>query len=746
MKRSYLLSLLFFISFTYLTAKDYSVRLIYSSKDKQEVDVYINEINKTFYERDFNISFTKKTVDTYEEYLKEVDQSDTTFNSNLLIGETVYKYSLKSKKFDIPTIVSSGKFKVKDIPSNSLYIYMKGFLEHDLKLIHDLKKVKVLAVVTNNPSTISKVKTFNEKYGFNIIFIKDNTEFQNSLKNNKVDGIYFISGSKDVADSILKVSNTIPVFNRSDFHSKLDSSSLIYFDPMVELQIRSKISGVTLLEVANKEPLKNIDNYINASDSNPLFNISIAKRLDLFPKLSYLNKISLIPDNNTTLKELNLEDGIKETVEDNLNIKEKDKTLAASNYDITTAKSDRRPQASLYSQYKKQDKDSSRTSWGGPENSLRGGVSLNYTIFDDEINTNVKVSKLNRDSKKYEYEFTKLNSIHNFADNYLNILKLQEDLKIEQYNYALLKKYLKIAQTNFEVGSSGPQDIYRFQSEIADSLSNIFQITGTLKSYQSNLNVILNAPQEDIEYSLKEVTDSDDSFVFISYFVKKIGLDLNKQKILRNYLSKMAIENSFKLKQIDASIAAKKQELKSAKRLRYLPKVSATGDISNDIKDPWGEGATNKNEDRWNAGVKFEIPIFQGGRIESNKNSLIEQLNALKYKRKNLVALTKQNVYSDLNDVEKYYFQTLTSKENSMAAKKNLTLVEDQYIQGTISISDLLDAKTNYVKSNSNIASNKYQYLKSIISLENSTNKDFFLISNSNRDLEIKKLDNIIEN
>ncbi len=739
---------IFLLGISSIYGKDFNIGVIGDSRDEylQEKKLIDKELQDNFYNSGFDPKVVEEAfVDDSNNLEDEINRLEIKrVDAILLVGNRVAEEALSIKTYTTPTVVINGVLEPNDNKNNLNYLYMDDIVKNDLKILKKIRQVKKIAIYAPNNKDNKSIKRALGESGVEGVFVdKDDLNLKEEIASS--DALYILHNDKEAILKLLGVAREEKVFSisRVSNDKKVNDETMIYFNSNDEAKKRVRVAAVNLSDIARGEDMSFLTSKVNLDNLETYFNYNLAQELGVFPKIEYLQAITLTGVESSSRSNLNFVDGANLAIDKNTSIKSSMSDLEASKYDITTAKADRRPELSAYSEYKKQDSDTSKAEWTGPENSLRGGLSLKYTLFDDEVNSNVKVSELRNEANKYRYNQERLDTIKSYSNIYLNILSLDSELNIEKTNYALLNKYLKIAETKYRVGSEGPQDIYRFQSELSKSLGNISEIRGNIKSSESDLNRVLNAPMTNL-YNLGGVEDTDSSFLIVSTIIKSIYGDNKKNEKLRNYLMKIGMKDSPELKQLDSEIAATERKYLAAKRLRYMPKVTANGDISDDLKDPWGEGAEDK-QDTWTAGVKVELPLIKGGSIESNKRSLNKQLESLKYQRETLEDEISQKILSSLNNVEKYYIQTVTSKENMVSAKKNLDLVEDLYIEGTISISDLLDARTDYINAVSDNSATTYLYLNSIIDLQRAIGRNYVTMSNLEVQEEMDKIKNILK-
>ena len=81
-----------------------------------------------------------------------------------------------------------------------------------------------------------------------------------------------------------------------------------------------------------------------------------------------------------------------------------------------------------------------------------------------------------------------------------------------------------------------------------------------------------------------------------------------------------------------------------------------------------------------------------------------------------------------------------TTRESAEAASKNLELVGDFYAQGTISISDLLDARTSSISADQVEIAARYRYLRSLIKLERSTGEYLIMMDDLEKGAKLERL------
>lgn len=750
MKKSNFIALLYLFLFSLGFAKEnLDIGIIYDSRDEIPVmkKLLEKELEKNFNESDYNPRIIKEIVS--EEYDfnkamttlnndKEVDSIITMgiLGSEDILGEKSYKKTTVSPFGILP-------YKEKD---NLIYITEEMNILKEIQFMEeliDIKKIvfyipdhfRGMASSDDFSKEISTIK--NSGYEAVIVYSSDSADkIKSSIKESSL--IYIVERDHEKVSGILEQAEAekIPTFVWGA-DEKSANASLLSSDFKREAGIRVRAGIANLrMKVSNATYSNTVDN-IGKSDKNIKLNMKVAQKLGVHPNFIFKQKVELIEVKESSEETLNLLDGIKLAIGNNPDIKSRKKNITVDEFGIKSAKSDRRPHVGAFAEYNKRDSASASSEGTPAENSMKSGISLNYLLFDDNVNANIKMKDLKKQSTEERYRQENLDITNEFGQAYLTILELDSKLKIERYNYKLMKEFHQIARTKYEIGESGPEDIYRFESEMSDSLTNIAEITALKKIAETDMNKIIGVPVT-TKYLLSSVDINSDNF-------KEFSNLMNHKKIINdnsmNFFIKEGVNNSPEIKQIDFQIAAKERELKAAKRERYLPKVNAFGEWTGNTKDDWGNGSDNTSEkDDWNIGTRVELPLFEGGNITYRQEGLKNEIDSLSHQKKSIENNVSERVSNSFTEVKKNYIQISTTKESLEASKKNFELVTDFYAKGKVSISDLLDARTTYISADEVETVAKYSYLKSVIKLERSIGEYFMLMDDITKQVKLNKL------
>ncbi|WP_310589447.1 TolC family protein [Dyadobacter linearis] len=334
----------------------------------------------------------------------------------------------------------------------------------------------------------------------------------------------------------------------------------------------------------------------------------------------------------------------------------------------------------------------------GTKYSTNVSAQADQVIFDQALLVGIKANKPNLANAELNSQKTKENIIFNVTDAYYQVFVTQAQIDLLKDNLEKTQQILGTLQLQLDNGVIKKVDFDRTQV----SLNNI---KSQLTLAESNL--ILS--QNQLKFAM--------------------GMSLAEQLVLTDN----PLEQPFKLvepEKFDASnltdfkIQNINMELQSLEKERikagYLPKLSVYGryglqSLGQSLGESWGNwfsfGAI---------GVKLSIPIFDSFRRDAQ------------YKQADLNLLT-QNEQLKLN-VQNYELQNNNATTQLQKAKLNLgndeanvTLAKEvydvttlQYKEGTVTLSDLLNAETSYKEAQSNYINSMLSYYQAKLGLEQS--------------------------
>ncbi|WP_320046730.1 TolC family protein [uncultured Ilyobacter sp.] len=755
MKRRVLVFFLSFGIFIMSFGKEIGIGVIYGNKSK-EVNEYLKitlekELGKNFENTQFDPVIKKEIIVSQGDIKDVVDKLQENSEIDAIISLDINSPENMKGSFDKLVIAPFFFGKIENV-KNLNTISTDYNLTEVLEILTEIKEIKKIGIVYS--SGFEKIaREYKEKIISDKIFKGENLNII-SLENPKEkytadilenDGLIIIS-NEDIAlkEVVMRASeNKIPSF--SLFFDTENNTDFFMGYSTKEAQERSiRAAALNLLKYYEKREFSELTTKLDSENLNIFIDYKVAQILDLYPGDFLSEKIRMVNETEIGTVKLSLKDALDKLFENNTDVKSKKQDVTSSRYDVKIAKAAVKPNLTANLDYDKQDNTRARLYSTGAENSLQVGAKISQVIYDESTFSNITIQKKLYDAVKEELRDKEISQVQSLIEAYLGVLKSKSRLEIEKYNISLVKRYLNLAKTKYSIGSGGPEDVYRFESELADSITNIEDIRSDILSGNSDLNRLLDSSM-DTYFSL-----SEDGIVDIIglYLFRDFENELNKPwkfDRVKNYFIEQGLENSPEIKSIDAKIAAKERELKAAKRKRYVPTITASGNYDRDIVDPWGTGSDNSDSDEyWNAGVGFSIPIYKGGELSYNKKQLEAELEKLKLDRKTAVSEISKDISSQYAKVSASYRKIKSAEKSAEASRKNLKLQTELYVEGKITITDMLDARNSLIGAEQKKTSVKFDFFISQAKLEKLCGKYYFENSSDEKEVERENIKNLI--
>lgn len=465
-------------------------------------------------------------------------------------------------------------------------------------------------------------------------------------------------------------------------------------------------------------------------ESQILFNLSSSKKLGAYPSRDILDRVVFVGSYLQGSDDLNFQEAVNIALDNNLTLKSEAYSLDAFSFNPKRARSNNRPSVDAFGNYTNQNDVYTRYSPVEAENTLRGGVRVKQSIFNDDIWKEVAVQEKAYEAQKENYRRNESDTIFNAGARYLNVLSAQASLNIKNYNLDLTREFLEIAKNRKDVGISDSSDVFRLESLYAQSLTEVRFDTGRLENSQRALNQTLNLPLESkFEYS--PMTLENEAFLTSNEGFLDILENPVKLREFTEFFINTTKEDIPEIKSIDFLIAGKEREYKTAARRRYTPSMALEAQAAWDMADPWGENDEGKGkEDYWQLGVGFELPLYKGGDITYEKNQISSELKALESNKEAITEDFGRAIAGKITDLSVGYEAIQNAQRSTAASEKNLELVRDNYAKGTVSITNLLDAQTDAVNSREQEVIATYSFLINLLDLERTIGSYYFAQDN----------------
>ena len=469
------------------------------------------------------------------------------------------------------------------------------------------------------------------------------------------------------------------------------------------------------------EPLKDMPVVINHKEDFYL-NLQTADAIGLSPPFEVIFTANLVNGDPADRPTYALEEIMQKAIEVNFDVKISYKDIDLAEQDIVSARSTLLPSLDMSVTGLHINDERANAALGSSERSLAGQLRLTQLIYSEEAIAGVKILYHVKKAQEFDTESDVLAVLLDTYTGYFNLLAAKTNLLIQQENLKNTKANLELAKIRVELGSSSRADLYRWESEVATAKQNVVEAQTGVIATKLQLNTLLANTLED-EFDIEDITIDDEVFQefqsgLLEEFVKTPG-DFSK---VTDFLVREATTGNPNKEFLLENIRATEREKLQNKRLLFVPQVALQAQ-TDQILDRGGQGSVAPDgielvDNSWQVGLSLNYPLFQGLNRRANLQRSNLQLEQLYYSRQrldqNLELAVRSRTLELLNNSTNIEF----SKVAANNGRDNYELVRDNYQQGLVNITQLIDAQQASLNASLAYALSIYDYLQSYVQLE----------------------------
>ncbi|MDP4194184.1 MAG: TolC family protein [Bacteroidota bacterium] len=328
-------------------------------------------------------------------------------------------------------------------------------------------------------------------------------------------------------------------------------------------------------------------------------------------------------------------------------------------------------------------------------NNYTTGISINQLIYDfGRTTSRIEASEDLVDASNYDYISAKENVIVNVQVAYFSYLQAQYVAKVNEDLLRQAEEHLKIAKAFYSAGQRPQYDVTKAEVDVANANVNLLGARNQVQITRLQLENAMGIQNPE----LYTVTDS------LAIVPFNISIDSARA---------ISFNSRSELKALNFRLQAN-ENLVSSAWSQNLPALTAFGTYN------WNGFEPTSLKSRWNAGVTFNFPIFQGFAVSAQ----VEQNQANVQQVQANIESTRQAI---LLEVSQYYLSMKEALNRIDAANKliqstveNLRLAEGRYNSGVGSATEITDAQLLLSNARITYIQGLYDYNTSVIRLKKS--------------------------
>ncbi len=547
------------------------------------------------------------------------------------------------------------------------------------------------------------------------------------------------------------IERRLPSMAVTDYEEVADGILVTMVPDSAKLQLARNVA-INTYEVMRGENAAKLSTAFSEGEALTI-NMATARAIGVSPGWRVLAEAELLHEEVVGDREqqyrYTLYEAVKEALAANLDLAAAGKKVSAGESSVKASRSGLLPQIGISSQARVIDKDRA-ASYAGllPERLWTGSATASQLIYSEKTWAVYQIEQALQNSRVEELATAKLDIMQLAATAYLNVLRVKSIERIQKENLKLTRANLERARARQSIGVAGPEEVYRWDNQIASSQQLVLQAESTSLDTINAVNRILNRPLP-APFIPEEIDYADPLTVFESQRAQKYMVNPQALGDLRAFLIAESLTTSPEIKQIEAEIEARQRSLTASKRDLWLPTFELAGDITEEFsRDGAGSerpaGAT-ADSTTWTAGVTGSIPLFTSGRKTATLSRTREELAGLNFQKKSTEQQIEERIYNAVNLIRASYPSIELSSDASRAAHLNLDLITENYARGTKSIIDLLDAQNQALTSDQQATNAVYDFLIDVMAVQRAMGRFLFYESKADQDVWFDRLDEFIK-
>ena len=646
--------------------------------------------------------------------------------------------------------------------TNLAYVDRTQRLEREIASFQDITPINHLAIladesiVSNMPHVIQSTLKMVTQKGLEVDIVSVSTSAADTLQNlNKnVDGILltplFRLSDKDfkkLTDGFIQLG--LPSYSYTGKNEVEQGILATFTHPLNNIHLARTVALI-VHDILRGEKPENIQVSFAAAQKLTI-NMATARAINIYPDFDVLTEADLLHEKVTDIsRKLDLNKAVQEALRSNLDLAAADRALLAGSQRVNESRAPLLPQVGIGAGAVMIDEDRAEASLGQlPEKTFSGTITASQLIYSDKAWTGYLTEKLLQYSRVENRESLQLDIMLTASSVYLDVLRAETIEAIEKENLRLTRANLERAQVRVNTGAAGPEEIYRWEIEIAKRRQVVLQAESRTLDAKNELNRIMHRPLQ--EPFLTEEMELADPLQMLAdeRLLIRIGNSRNLG-ILRSFMVEEGLRISPELRAIDNEIAAQERIKLSAKRSFWLPDFALEGDVfetfdKSGAGSSYPAGVEGRNDTDWTVGVVATLPLIAGGGKSATLNRTTEELYRLRLNRQATAERIEQSILFAINLIRASYPSIDLSRDAALASDKNLQLVTDSYERGLVSIIDLLDAQNQALSSNLDAANAVYNFLVDLMKVQRSLGLFIYFLEEDLKQVWYQKLEDFYQ-
>jgi len=350
-----------------------------------------------------------------------------------------------------------------------------------------------------------------------------------------------------------------------------------------------------------------------------------------------------------------------------------------------------------------------------PDKTFSLGVYLRQMIYDDRVVTDYKSAGKDYEASREALETQRLNVLASAGASFLDLTLSRILYRIEVKDLALAEENLQLAQVRLETGYSGPDEVFRWEAEVARRRSALLDREAEVDTQRIALNQVLGIDQERL-WAPQDIPVDPETFSFVGGRLAEAFRDARGIEGLQEFSVQFALENAPEMRFLRRQMESRGLQLEQRKRRWWLPSFWA--DFSYDYEIARSPELPELDRGVYQFQVQGVYPLFEGGARAREISRVDSEVRRVGHELELARQLVERRTRTSFERMRASFPIIKLNRMAAESAQKNLVVVQDRYTDGLVNVTDLISAQVEAFRATSAAAAANYVFLLDLLAYQ----------------------------
>ncbi len=471
---------------------------------------------------------------------------------------------------------------------------------------------------------------------------------------------------------------------------------------------------------------------------------SALREIGLSPRREALLEVEFVDGADPVAERISLSRAVVSALSDNLDLAAERIGRDADDARVRGARSNLLPSLDASTTFRAIDEDRAESMFAPDQFSAVGALELTQVIWSEQAWANLDIERRIADSSLHELAAFEADTVETAAVAYFDLLRTASLVELRRSEVEQLQFNLSRAEARRAVGEAGPEDVYRFRSELALARRELSEAISKQQQAGMNLNRVLGAPQRRTLAPLEGTIEDPVAVLAASEFFLE-ATDLYQLESIEQELVRYSLDTSSEVAALQSGIDARMRERRMRSRSFWSPTIAMqarveheywsggtspstsfelpslpvidgttgapTGEFTAPISGDAADYISTPGDLQWSVGISATIPLTTGGERRARLAETDAELEKLLTEAASARAKIEQRTRTAFVRAAAAAENIFHAREAAGAAQDALDLVSRAYEAGVSSAAELVDAQNRSTAASKLAQDAAYEYL-----------------------------------